>query len=431
MASLESLIEDLASRLARGVSLEDLDGLLLAYSANQTHADSVRIEFLLAKRVPTAVAEWQRSHGIEQSVRPVVIPANPGLGMSPRVCIPLLDRGFRVGYVWVQLDDDADAPFLLSLIADAAPLLRELAQLILETNTGQTEHRRSKEALFLAACRGRQNALGAVADWPEIHGTGPWQLAAMTMLAPASGEQGASSARASRSERLALAGDDVDIIHRTAALHATLGRERAVFSAGSPTYALVLFTAQGPGADPGARERGVVGRAYAEEARARGSLRGGRLVVGSSETFQDLAALPARHAQAMAALQALAVDPAAAGDRQGAVERSTEQAVYRGLGVYQFLAGARLGQSPVKSSNYAVLQRQPDGGELLELLEQMYERSESVAELAQRLHIHRSSVYNRLARVRSLIGADPLVGSVRLELHLALKAARWERRPRL
>jgi len=54
-----------------------------------------------------------------------------------------------------------------------------------------------------------------------------------------------------------------------------------------------------------------------------------------------------------------------------------------------------------------------------------------VQEVAAELHLHRSSIYNRLAKIRSLIGADPLAGQVRLELHLAMKAHRWSGRPRI
>ncbi|MBW4094253.1 MAG: PucR family transcriptional regulator, partial [Acidobacteria bacterium] len=82
---VESLVETAAQRLARGLSLEDLDGVLLAYSSNQSHADRVRVNFLLSKRVPADVNAWQQSHGIAAAVRPVVVPANPELGMLGRV----------------------------------------------------------------------------------------------------------------------------------------------------------------------------------------------------------------------------------------------------------------------------------------------------------------------------------------------------------
>ncbi|HEY8295338.1 MAG TPA: PucR family transcriptional regulator, partial [Micrococcaceae bacterium] len=87
---VEELVEGIAEKLGRGLSLEDLDGVLLAYSSNQSHADRVRVNFLLSKRVPLDVSTWQLSHGISAAVRPVVVPANEELGMLGRVCVPLL-----------------------------------------------------------------------------------------------------------------------------------------------------------------------------------------------------------------------------------------------------------------------------------------------------------------------------------------------------
>jgi len=112
---VEELVEQVAVKLGRGLSLEDLDGVLLAYSSNQSHADRVRVNFLLSKRVPADVKAWQLSHGIATAVRPVVVPANEELGMLGRVCVPLLVRGFRVGYLWVQQDiEDQSATAILT-----------------------------------------------------------------------------------------------------------------------------------------------------------------------------------------------------------------------------------------------------------------------------------------------------------------------------
>ena len=77
---VEGLVEEVAAVLGRGLSLEDVDGLLLAYSSNQPHADKVRVNFLLSKRVPADVSAWQLAHGIAVAVRPVALPANEQLG---------------------------------------------------------------------------------------------------------------------------------------------------------------------------------------------------------------------------------------------------------------------------------------------------------------------------------------------------------------
>src|SRR6476661_4237638 len=118
---VEQLVETVALRLGRGLSLEDLDGVLLAYSSNQSQADRVRVNFLLSKRVAVDVSAWQLSHGIATAVRPVVVPANEELCMLGRVCVPLLVRGFRVGYLWVQLD--AEEPTAASVLARLPYLL--------------------------------------------------------------------------------------------------------------------------------------------------------------------------------------------------------------------------------------------------------------------------------------------------------------------
>src|SRR5680860_822998 len=62
-ADIEELVEALASSLDRALSLEDLGGILLAYSRDQPLADRVRVNFLLSKQVPADVSVWQLQHG--------------------------------------------------------------------------------------------------------------------------------------------------------------------------------------------------------------------------------------------------------------------------------------------------------------------------------------------------------------------------------
>ncbi len=106
-------------------------------------------------------------------------------------------------------------------------------------------------------------------------------------------------------------------------------------------------------------------------------------------------------------------------------------AEYRTIGAYQFLSAMGWQLSDTRSVYFAELEDQDRVGELLPVLELLYDKNGSVQDVAEQLHLHRSSVYNRLTRIRRIIGADPLNGAVRLELHLALKARRWGLRPRL
>ncbi|WP_026552661.1 helix-turn-helix domain-containing protein [Arthrobacter sp. H20] len=398
---VDAAVEAIAIRLDRGLSLEDLDGVLLAYSSHQSAADRVRVNFLLSKKVPQDVSQWQLQHGISSAVRPVVLPANPLLGMLGRVCVPLLVRGFRVGYLWVQQNvDEASPAAILNLLPGVRSELDRLASLLLEGNTAASEHRRKREGIFLAACDGTAAAFDELAGWAELHNTAPWQVAvlfAQTDL-PEPHDPQASL-----------------LTHRTAALQATVGERSVLFSAGTPMVAALLVTG-----DVGSGGYSEILRRYGEEFAKREGGEAGRALVGLSEQFPDLRELPRAFGQARHAVQASAVDSGL-----GPITN------YRSTGCYQFLAAGGWKATSAKSVYFAEIEEQDKNAELLPVLELLYDKNGSVQDVASHLHLHRSSVYNRLARIRSIIGADPLSGHVRLELHLALKARKWSRRPRI
>ncbi len=401
---VEQLVERVALRLGRGLSLEDLDGLLLAYSSNQSHADRVRVNFLLSKRVPADVIAWQLSHGIGTAVRPVVVPANDELGMLGRVCVPLLVRGFRVGYLWVQLDqDDPGAAPVLAELPDVARELEHLSTLLLESNTAESEFRRRREQVFMAACAGEANALEAVAGWKEIQGRGPWLL--VTVLDADGWDEGADPFAAT-------------LIHRSAVLQATVGVDAALFSAGTDTHAVVLFKDS-----TGRADHAQVLVHYQLELAKRSGRTVRRIILGASEGFSKPRELAEAYRQSRQAAQAAAVDP-----------QLGELVDCRATGMYQVLASAGGGAAAWADSGsvyFRALEDHDRNNELLPVLELFYDNDGSVQEVATRLHLHRSSIYNRLGRIRQVLGVDPLKGKVRLELHAALKARRWAGRPRI
>ncbi|RAN78599.1 PucR family transcriptional regulator [Bacillus sp. SRB_336] len=408
---IEDLVERLAVELGRGLSLEDLDGVLLAYSANQAQADRVRVNFLLSKRVPADVSAWQLSHGIAAAVRPVVVPANTELGMLGRVCVPLLVRGFRVGYLWVQQDaQEQSATAILAQLPQVRNSLDLLATLLLDSNTAESSQRRAREQQFLAAADGDRHAIEVVAEWPEIRQRGPWQ-AATVYAAPAA--EPASPPLPRPEHRAAVDPLAAVLVHRSAGLQATVGMDVALFTAGLGSHAVMLFRAT-----QGRNAHAAVLKRYEGELAKRTGVPASRVVMGIGEPFGSLRALPAAYRESRIAAQAAAVDPVL-----GAVLD------VRGAGVYEVLAGGQA--DPEDSVFYRLIRDRPDASELFPVLELLYDNDGAVAGIADRLHLHRSTVYNRIARVRGIIGADPLAGRVRLELHLALKAARWAARPRI
>jgi DNA-binding PucR family transcriptional regulator len=148
-----------------------------------------------------------------------------------------------------------------------------------------------------------------------------------------------------------------------------------------------------------------------------------RIILGTSEGFSRVKDLAEAYRQSKVAALAAAVDP-----------RLGELVDCRATGVYQLLASAGGGAgvwSDVSSVNFRALEDHDRNGELLPVLELLYDNDGSVQDVAEKLHLHRSSIYNRLGRIRQLLGVDPLKGMVRLELHAALKARRWASRPRI
>ena len=101
------------------------------------------------------------------------------------------------------------------------------------------------------------------------------------------------------------------------------------------------------------------------------------------------------------------------------------------VGPYRFLADNLRGKAALRSDLLDLLRDNDPMGEFTSTLEVYYDQGDSVSRTAERLHLHRTTLYYRLRRIKEIIGVDPLSGFTHLELHMSLKASRWGRRPRI
>ncbi|MER5262651.1 helix-turn-helix domain-containing protein [Actinosynnema sp. NPDC002837] len=115
----------------------------------------------------------------------------------------------------------------------------------------------------------------------------------------------------------------------------------------------------------------------------------------------------AAYQQALAAAELARLDPAL-----------PDRVRWSELGAYRLLLGASPDEVVAGLSEV-----------LLRTLEVYLDCGCEVRAAAERLHLHRTSLYYRLGRIAELTGRDLADGGARLELHLALKLVRLARRP--
>ncbi|WCB96167.1 hypothetical protein DSM104299_04923 [Baekduia alba] len=371
--SVQDLVDDLADALGRPVALEDRRWRLLAFSAHTELEDRVRQASILARAAPPAVAAWLDTLGLEHAGDVVDTPANDAIEMGPRTAASVRHDGAMLGVVWV--------------IPGPAPLDARERGLLLDTA------RQAADALWAARAGG-----------DEAHA----RIAALL------------------GELL----DDPDPGVRTRAAGELAARQGWTRGAGAD-FAVALIEADDGGAevlerarrrwhqdDLVWRVRGEVGTAVAHlsaghgpDALARALVDAGARHAAASSVLPDLAA--AREGGAVAAAALIAVQHVPELGRAGAVD---------GLGAWPRVA--RLWDAagrPAAPAPLPALLAARGGPDLARALEATLDAAGDVAAAARELHVHRATLYRRLARVEELTGLDLREGDARLHAHLAVR----------
>lgn len=104
-AALQQLVEDLAGQLQAPALIEDDELRMVAYSSHDVLIDDIRRESILVKQAPAAVSDWFRRYDLKAAAGPVRIPRDQDRKILGRLCVPIKYRGARLGYLWL-IDDD-------------------------------------------------------------------------------------------------------------------------------------------------------------------------------------------------------------------------------------------------------------------------------------------------------------------------------------
>ena len=382
---LQHIAEQLARDLGRSVIIDDAALRPLAISPQTGRLDRSRVEAVLQRQTSARQRRRLTELGVFSAREPVAIPGDPQQAILPRLCLPLLADDQLLGFLWLIDEPALTGEQTRRAHAAAARAGHLLTQRAIRAAGQFAALSELADGLLDAQEQVRQEAAAVLAGQAALTGPPPYALAVIRPAdggagpAPSPGRVGGNLRRAAGNLRLRAA-----------------------------PGTLVL-------ASPGEGELVVVttAGALAELRRVVRALPGPPLAVG---TCGGAAALADVHASLGDAQYAAYV--------AARVPRFGRAADWAGLGVYA--AFQHLYRDPSAPERIC-----PGVGALLDDRAGTYRQTvrcylgcgAQAQQAAALLHIHRTTLYWRLARVAELVPLDLRRGEDRLKLHLALTLA--------
>ena len=392
----QQILDDLAGRLSRPAVLEDRSLRLIAYSSHDQPIDDVRESSILRRRASPDVTRWLTAIGVRQAHRPVRVPANPELGMLSRLCIPILWKDRPLGYLWfIDADESIDADAIELCVENAERLA---AMLHRDSVVRSLSSARLADAVqSLLSSSNAAEAAQILAEDGDF--TAPDGVVAILVQGRSSDPTEPVDIDDPLSEGLAK---HLRSTHRGTALH-LVRKDHGVLVVASPSdrparlgsWVTALMTS------------------IDNELRARRLDRSVVVGIGGHRPRLELAADSYREAR-------MAVDAATV------LPGMTDPVYWSELGVNQIVVKlASMGERPpVPHAGLRALLDSPEAHPMIETLETYLDVAGNAQVTAERLNLHRTSLYYRLQRVEQLAGTDLKDGLERLALHLAIKVAR-------
>ena len=382
---LQHTAEQLARDLGRSVIIDDAGLRPLAITPQTGRLDPSRVEAVLQRGTSVRVRRKLSEYGVFSAREPVSIPGDPQQATLPRLCLPLRTDDQLLGFLWL-----IDEPALTTEQTRRAQAAAEQAAHLLAQRAVQATGQFAvlsdlADGLLDPREQVRQEAATMLAGQAALAGPPPY---ALVVIRPAAGRP------TSAQDPGRVAGN----LHRAAGnlwLRAAPG-------------ALVL-TSPGQGELVAVTTTG----ALAELRRVVRALPGPPLALGTCGGGAELTDVHASLGNAQYAAYVAAHVP-----------RFGRAADWAGLGTYA--AFQHLYRDPSAPERIC-----PGIGALLDERAGTYRQTmrcyldcgAQAQQAATQLHIHRTTLYWRLARAAELIPLDLRRGDDRLKLHLALTLA--------
>ncbi|MFF3869381.1 PucR family transcriptional regulator [Micromonospora sp. NPDC001898] len=397
---LQRIVDAVAARVGRPALIEDRRQRVVAYSEHNGPMDDVRRMSILRRQTTPEVIAWFRGMGVLTAREPVRTPAYAELDLLPRVCVPIRHDDLLLGFVWFI---DADGSMTDADIATATSAFTDLSLALYRENLlGELASQRETEAtrtLLVESREAREHATRALLEEGTVAGDGT-TVALVAQIVPAGGRQPDEVARIALEQALVTTRRWIGVretLHLVWHDHGVLlicgdrvaGRPSPEVSAGHLDEALGTAT--------------------------RGLASVSRTVTGIGEPRAGLADAVESYQEAAQA--------ARVGTQLSALGRVVSWA---GLGIYRVLSQLDSQHLDVAGVHPGLerLLRDDAHQVLLETLEAYLDLAGNAHATAEKLRLHRTTLYYRLQRVEQLAGTDLKDGNERLCLHLAMKLGR-------
>jgi sugar diacid utilization regulator len=396
MSDIQALVDALAAELDRPVGLDDHRFRALSYSSHVDRVDQVRMVSIMRREAPQEVTAWLESIGVRDAEEFVRVAANPHLGMSARVCVPVRFDGILLGFLWLI---DEPAPLSADQLEGAVRYAEELAVALYRARVLEQDSRERERELVgqvVGASDGDPVAAAAELITDGSLAASHAYLALVLSARHADGEEVPDPIQV----RLA---DAAERVRRSVAPHHML-----VCSAGGELVVVLV-----PSSPLEAARRGEALAASAAKALANHPE--WKVRVGIGEQCETLGALRASYRQARDAVRVV-----------HALDGPQRVVNWADLGAYQIIVRLLEGSDACSwiPEPLARLIADDDGELLTRTLERYLDLGGDARAAAAALYIHRSSLYGRLRRAERVAGVDLSSGEDRLEMHLGIRILR-------